>query len=163
MDVLQLAGCDEVLQQGRLLGRAMARRVLAGDRCAHVIGEFGDLRIAEASISDTELCGAERSRPEADYVLGDAADVQVLQRAGLDLVSAVLITTHSDDVNVYLTLYLRRLRPDVQVISLAVLDRNVSTLHRPAAAGRRRPGHHRGRRCGTPLPRPPPTCLIDRA
>ena len=45
----------------------------------------------------------------------------------------VVITTHDDDLNVYLTLYCRRLRPDVQVISRATLQRNVTTLHRAGA------------------------------
>jgi Trk K+ transport system NAD-binding subunit len=44
-----------------------------------------------------------------------------------------VITTHDDDTNVYLTLYCRRLRPDVQIISRATLERNVSTLHRAGA------------------------------
>jgi len=43
------------------------------------------------------------------------------------------VTTHEDDMNVYLTLYCRRLRPDVQIISRATLDRNISTLHRAGA------------------------------
>ena len=37
---------------------------------------------------------------------------------------AVVITTHDDDVNVYLTLYCRRLRGDIQIISRATLERN---------------------------------------
>ena len=45
----------------------------------------------------------------------------------------VVITTHNDDLNVYLTLYCRRLRPDVQIISRATLQRNVTTLHRAGA------------------------------
>lgn len=67
------------------------------------------------------------------YVLGDAADIEVLERAGLRESSAVLITTHDDDVNVYLTIYCRRLEPDIQIISRANLDRNVATLHRAGA------------------------------
>jgi Trk K+ transport system NAD-binding subunit len=67
------------------------------------------------------------------YVLGDAADIEVLQRAGLMEASAVLITTHDDDVNVYLTLYCRRLVPDIQVISRANSEANVATLHRAGA------------------------------
>ena len=46
---------------------------------------------------------------------------------------AVVVTTHDDDMNVYLTLYCRRLRPDIQIISRATLDRNVTTLHRAGA------------------------------
>jgi voltage-gated potassium channel len=45
----------------------------------------------------------------------------------------VIVTTHDDDVNVYLTIYCRRLRPTIQLISRARLDRNVSTLHRAGA------------------------------
>jgi Trk K+ transport system NAD-binding subunit len=44
-----------------------------------------------------------------------------------------VITTHDDDVNIYLAIYARRLRPDIQVIARANLDRNVSTLYRAGA------------------------------
>ena len=36
-------------------------------------------------------------------------------------------------MNIYLTLYCRRLRPDIQIISRATRERNVSTLHRAGA------------------------------
>jgi voltage-gated potassium channel len=228
VDILELAGCDQVLQLGDLLGRAIARRVVGGDARTHVVGEFGQLRVAEASVTGTELVGScvrdldlrgryginalgvwrqgrfertradtelegrdvlilagtdeqlaaydevhavesvtdrpvlilgggrvgraagrtldevgmrwriveqrpERIRDEEHYVLGDAAELEVLKRAGLDDAAAVLITTHEDDINVYLTLYVRRLRDDVQVIARAAHDRNVSTLHRAGA------------------------------
>jgi voltage-gated potassium channel len=228
VDILELAGCDQVLQLGDLLGRAVARRVVGGDARTHVVGEFGQLRVAEASVAGTELVGRclrdldlrgrygvnalgvwrqgrfertradtelerrdvlilagtddqlaaydgahaveavtadpvlilgggrvgraagrtldevgvpwriveqrpERIRDEEHYVLGDAAELEVLKRAGLDTAAAVLITTHEDDINVYLTLYVRKLREDVQIIARAAHDRNVSTLHRAGA------------------------------
>jgi voltage-gated potassium channel len=67
------------------------------------------------------------------YVLGSAADFATLEKAGICETPAVVITTHDDDTNVYLTLYCRKLRPDVQIISRATLERNVSTLHRAGA------------------------------
>jgi voltage-gated potassium channel len=67
------------------------------------------------------------------FILGDAADREVLQKAGLLESPAVVVTTHDDDMNVYLTLYCRRLRPDIQIISRSTLDRNVDTLHRAGA------------------------------
>jgi Trk K+ transport system NAD-binding subunit len=76
---------------------------------------------------------SERIRDPELYVLGDAAELEVLNEAGLQEASAVLITTHDDDINVYLTIYCRRLRPDIQVIARANLDRNVATLHRAGA------------------------------
>jgi voltage-gated potassium channel len=48
VDILQLAGCDQVLQLGEMLGTALAGRVLAPDGRALVIGTFGELLIAEA-------------------------------------------------------------------------------------------------------------------
>ncbi len=66
-------------------------------------------------------------------ILGDASDIDVLKKAGIDEVSSVIITTHDDDTNIYLTIYSRQLRPDIQILSRASLDRNVGILHRAGA------------------------------
>ena len=68
-----------------------------------------------------------------NIIIGDAADIQVLQKAEVDKAPAALITTHDDAMNIYLTKYLRALRPDMQILSRASVDRNVSTLHRVGA------------------------------
>jgi voltage-gated potassium channel len=75
----------------------------------------------------------ERVRDPEKYVLGNAAELAVLKEAGIMETSTVVITTHDDDTNIYLTIYCRRLRPDVQIISRATLERNVDTLHRAGA------------------------------
>ncbi|HEX8312140.1 MAG TPA: NAD-binding protein [Chthoniobacteraceae bacterium] len=75
---------------------------------------------------------AERIRGEK-YIQGSAADLATLEQAGVRNCPAIVITSHDDDLNIYLTLYCRRLRPDVQIISRAVRERNVSTLHRAGA------------------------------
>lgn len=66
---------------------------------------------------------------------GDAADFDVLEDAGLHEASGVVITSHDDDLNVYLTLYCHRLRPELQVISRATSEHNVATLYRAGADG----------------------------
>jgi len=63
-------------------------------------------------------------------VVGNAAELEVLERAGIRETPTVIITTNDDDMNVYLTIYCRRLRPDVQIITRCSLERNVPTLHR---------------------------------
>lgn len=68
-----------------------------------------------------------------NVIIGDAADRDVLTKAGIDKAHTVIITTHNDDVNIYLTLYCRRLRPEMQVISRSTLDRNISSIHRAGA------------------------------
>jgi len=70
---------------------------------------------------------------EKNYVVGDAADIRTLKKAWIEEASAALITTHDDATNIYLTKYMRSLRPDMQLLSRANLDRNVSTLHRAGA------------------------------
>lgn len=67
--------------------------------------------------------------PECTTV-GNAAELTVLQEAGVDQAPTVIVTTADDATNIYLTIYCRRLRPDVQIVSRATLERNVSTLHR---------------------------------
>jgi Trk K+ transport system NAD-binding subunit len=75
----------------------------------------------------------ERRRDGVHYVIGDAADRSVLEAAGIDDAGAILLTTHDDNVNVYLTRYCRGLRPDARIVSRSKLDRNVSTLYRAGA------------------------------
>jgi voltage-gated potassium channel len=101
---------------GGRVGRAAARSVIAHGGRAVIVEQRSE------RIRDPEL-----------YVLGDAADLDVLVNAGVREATAVLITTHDDDVNIYLALYIRRLRPDVRIVGRANLDRNVSTLYRAGA------------------------------
>lgn len=228
VDILRLAGSDDIIQLSASLGRAMAERVLGHDGAHHVIGRLGELQIAEATALHPDLIGrrlrettvrrranvsivgtwdrgvylpahpdllisedavlilagnaeqlqawdeayagpvpetspivvigggrvgraaAQRLRAgghpyriveklagrvgdEEHWVHGDAADLEVLQQAGVLEASAALITTHDDDVNIYLSIFCRQLRPDLQIISRAVLDRNAATLHRAGA------------------------------
>jgi voltage-gated potassium channel len=228
VDILQLAGCNHVLQLGEMLGQAVVRRIFGGDTMAHVVGQFKELLIAEAPMSGTDLVGKtlaesklrtevgvsvlgvwergefecshpdtpieagtvlvlagsadqlarynerfrqaqppstpvliigggrvgraasrallergldyrivellpERVRDPARSIVGDAADLEVLEAAGIRTTACVLVTTHDDDTNIYLTIYCRRLRPDVQIISRARTERNVDTLHRAGA------------------------------
>ena len=228
LDVLQLAGCSKVVQFGEMMGQALARRTMGGDAVAHVIGQFDQLFIAEATANGTPLVGKtiaeaklremagisvigvwergefetaypeteisantvlvlagseqqlanydelfciyhrteapvvivgggrvgratgaaleerdidyrivesrpERIRNKDKYVLGNAADFEILQAAGMRDAHTVIITSLDDDTNIYLTIYCRRLRPDIQIISRATLERNVQSLHRAGA------------------------------
>jgi len=67
------------------------------------------------------------------HVHGDAADLAVLEKAGIRKTRTIIITTHDDDANIYLTIYSRRLRPDAQILCRASLDRNVNGLHSAGA------------------------------
>ncbi|MCP3960538.1 MAG: potassium channel protein [bacterium] len=227
VDILGLAGSSFVLRLEEMMGQSFARRTVGGDAMSHVIGQFDDLLIAEATAHRTPMVGKtlgenrlrekvgvtvvgvwERGRfeparretmildntvlvlagseehlarydelyciynisttpvvilgggrvgratarflarremdyrivevlPELildeKYVHGSAADLEVLEQAGIREAPAVIITPHEDDLNVYLTIYCRQLRPDIQVLSRAIHERNVPTLHRAGA------------------------------
>ncbi|MEM6560202.1 MAG: NAD-binding protein [Planctomycetota bacterium] len=70
---------------------------------------------------------------EDKVVVGNATQADVLKKAGLDEAPAVLLTSHDDTLNVYLTILLRHLRPDVQLLSRTTLEQSVATLHEAGA------------------------------
>ena len=231
LDILELAGSSHVFQFTKMLGQALARRVLGVSMQANIIGSFDELLIAEAPAMRTPLQGKtlaesnlrqitgvnvvgvweqgvfrastpqtrigestvlvlagtaeqldrydemiesrdSRNRAKGPVVVlgggrvghavakalkkrqvdfnvvekkpgiaakdhhfiqGNAGDLETLVKAGIKETPSIIITTHDDDLNIYLTIYCRRLRPDVQIISRATLDRNVNTLHRAGA------------------------------
>ena len=75
----------------------------------------------------------ERALDKDKHIVGNAAELEVLKKAGIMEAPTVIITTHEDDTNVYLALYCRRLRADIQIISRVTLERNIVTLHRAGA------------------------------
>lgn len=133
--VLVLAGSQEQLQtydeafviynvsstpvvligSGRV-GQATARAL----RARHV--EYRIIEADPASVADPERT-----------IVGDAAEVAVLEQAGIMEAPAVIITTRDDNTNIYLSILLRHLRPDIEIIARCALERNVPTLHRAGA------------------------------
>lgn len=67
------------------------------------------------------------------FINGDAADRDVLRQAGLEKASAVVLTTHEDAVNIYLTVYCRRLRPNLNIVSRVTHEKNVESIFRAGA------------------------------
>lgn len=103
---------------------------------------LGGGRVGQAAAEQLHRLGLayrmveKKPRPGGDpdnIVTGNAADLEVLERAGIREAPSVFITTHDDDMNIYLTIYCRRLRPDIQIISRATLDRNIGVLHSAGA------------------------------
>jgi voltage-gated potassium channel len=227
VDILELAGCSNVLQPAEMLGRFLARRTRGSDVAARVIGQYDQLLIAETTNAGSTMVGKtlseiglrknmgiavvgaweqgqfQKAQPDTcvgtntvlvlaasaeqlekynaqysstastapvviiggghvgqgvarelealglDYriveqqpevisnpekcVLGNAAELEVLEKAGIMRASTAIITTHSDDINIYLTIYCRRLNPTIQIISRVSQDRSIPTLHRAGA------------------------------
>jgi voltage-gated potassium channel len=107
-----------VILGGGRVGRAVARNLkAAGQRC----------RVVERRSERVQ-----HLEPD-EVVVGDAADLEVLRRAGIESAPAVVVTTHDDDTNIYLTLYSRKLRPRAEILGRVEHERNISTMHRAGA------------------------------
>jgi len=75
----------------------------------------------------------DRIRNPENFILGDANDLKTLQKAGIDTAHSVIISTNQDDINIYLTIYCRHLRPDIHIVARSTIERNVNSLHRAGA------------------------------
>ncbi|MDR0477041.1 MAG: NAD-binding protein [Desulfobulbaceae bacterium] len=134
--VLVLAGSQRQLDiYDALIGKRQTSEapvlILGGGR----VGRAAAKTLRDENVS---YCVVEKNprRPGADgehYIIGSATDHDTLVQAGITKAPSVIITTHSDEMNIYLTLYCRRLRPDIQIISRATLDRNINVLHSAGA------------------------------
>lgn len=71
---------------------------------------------------------------EVDAVFaGDAADRELLDRAGIFKARSVLLTTNEDAMNIYLAVYCRRLNRDLRIVSRITHERNLEAIHRAGA------------------------------
>ena len=136
--LLVLAGSAENLKKFDALF-SIGSEKLSPDTQALILGGG---RVGNAAAEASEQHGipykiVEKNRSliknDERYILGNAADIAVLYKAGIMNARSVLITTHNDDINIYLTIYCRRLRPDIQIISRASDEKTVSKLHRAGA------------------------------
>lgn len=66
-------------------------------------------------------------------IVGDASKIEILTKAGLRDAATVIVTTHDDDFNVFLTILYRRLRSSLQIISRCTHESKSSRLHRAGA------------------------------
>ena len=105
---------------GGKVGRAAARALKRRQVPVHIVERKQDLEPKISGIPDR-------------FFLGDAADLHVLSEAGIAEAPSILLTTHDDAVNIYLTVYCRRLNPDARVFTRVTHERNVEAIQRAGA------------------------------
>jgi Trk K+ transport system NAD-binding subunit len=98
------------------------------------IGQATAAAMAERGIDFVVIEQSQRrvTMPERT-VVGNAAEPEILEKAGLARAPTVVITTNNDDTNLYLTLLCRRQRPDIEIITRCTMDRHVGALHKAGA------------------------------
>ncbi|MBW2034758.1 MAG: NAD-binding protein, partial [Deltaproteobacteria bacterium] len=127
----QLKKYDEIFCVYRIYHTANAPvLILGGGRVGRAAAETLEERQVVYKVVEKNPKLLENNK---NYVHGNAADINTLCKAGIREAPAVIITTHNDAMNIYLTIYCRRLQPDIQIISRANLDRNISKLHKAGA------------------------------
>ncbi|WP_193213272.1 potassium channel family protein [Luteolibacter marinus] len=133
--VLVLAGTDEqIARYNRTFSHQCEERghviIVGGGR----VGRIASEALQEAGMQPVIIEKlAERVREHPEAVIGDATHMDALKAAKAREAATMIITTHDDDVNISLTIFFRRLREDLQIISRCTLERNVRTLHRAGA------------------------------
>ena len=128
----QIAELDEVLViydanpnpvlivGGGKVGRSAAAALKQREIPVHMVERNPELEPQIASVPDR-------------LFLGDAADRRVLDAAGIAETPCVLLTTHDDAMNIYLTVYCRRLNPDARILTRVTHERNVEAIQRAGA------------------------------
>jgi Trk K+ transport system NAD-binding subunit len=104
--------------------------ILGGGRVGTAVAETLDEHAIDYRIIEKNK---KNIRDDPRYILGSGADIQTLNRSGIQEAPSIIITTHDDDINIYLTIYCRKLRPDIQIISRANTEGNVPKLHSAGA------------------------------
>jgi len=102
---------------GGKVGRAAARALKDREVPVHMIDRKPELRDRIGELPDR-------------LFIGDAAEREVLDEAGIDAAHTVLLTTNDDAMNIYLAVYCRRLNPNLRIVSRITHARNVQAIRR---------------------------------
>jgi len=105
---------------GGKVGRATAREIKRKGIPVYLVERNESLRERIGDIPDR-------------LFIGDAADREVLMGAGLREAPSVILTPNDDAMNIYLAVYLRRLNPELRIVSRITHERNIEAIHRAGA------------------------------
>lgn len=128
----QIAELEKLLKLEKPMSHSVL--ILGGGK----VGRAAAIALKEKGLTvymvERETNRCDSIRPYLDRLtIGDAADRDILMTGGLMESSLVLLTTNDDAVNIYLSIYCRRLNPDVRIISRVEYVRNVEAIHRAGA------------------------------
>ncbi len=105
---------------GGAVGQATAKALKRRELSVHLVEREGALSGKLTGVADR-------------VVFGEAADRDILMEAGLAEAPAVILTTNDDSTNIYLTVYCRRLNPQLHIVSRITHERNLEAIHRAGA------------------------------
>lgn len=117
---VQVAADPVLVIGGGNVGTSAARALKQRGIPVHVIEENPALEKHLAKVADRVF-------------IGDAADLTSVVDAGVRTAPSVILTTNSDAINIFLTVYCRKLNPDTIIVSRVAHARNIEAVHRAGA------------------------------
>ncbi|MBW2362416.1 MAG: NAD-binding protein [Deltaproteobacteria bacterium] len=105
---------------GGKVGRAVIRALKRRDVTVHVVEENPALADMLTGLAD-------------QVIIGDAANFDIVNRAGIEQAPSVVLTTNDDAMNIFLAVYCRRLNPDTRIVSRITRERNLEAIYRAGA------------------------------
>ena len=105
---------------GGKVGRAVTRALKKRDVAVHIVDRDSNLVPTLAQVADRVFSG-------------DAADLDVIMKAGVAQAPSVVLTTNDDSINAFLAIYCRRLNPQIRIISRITHERNLEAIYRAGA------------------------------
>jgi len=129
---------DQIEKLDVLLGGGTGKRhevlVVGGGKVGRSTAEVLKERGVRVRILDRDPSLREELEPFCDEVfIGNAADRRSLERAGIDEVGGVALTTNDDAQNIHLAVYFRRLKPQLGIVSRITRERNIDAIYRAGA------------------------------
>jgi Trk K+ transport system NAD-binding subunit len=127
----QLAALNELMPTGR---QRFPVLIIGAGKVGHAASRALRRKGVQVHAVDRSELALEPMRQDGVAVFpGDAADRHLLEHAGIQRVSSVLLTTNDDAMNIYLAVFCRRLNAALRIVSRITHERNVEAIHRAGA------------------------------
>ena len=108
--------------------------VIGGGKVGRAVSQALHERGARVTILDADPDLRDELSAFADrVVIGDAANLQTVQLAGVEAAPSVVLTTNDDATNIFLAVYVRGLSADAHIVSRITHDWNLEAIHRAGA------------------------------
>jgi len=126
---------EQVKRLNELLGQRDNREhtvlVIGGGKVGRSTARKLKMRGVHVRILDHNPALREELENYCDQVIiGKATDAQALNEAGINDISAIALTTHDDAQNIHLSVFFRRMHPQLSIVSRLTRVRNIEAIYR---------------------------------
>ena len=129
----QLAALDALVRNDELTNTHPVI-VVGGGKVGHATAQALEEKGLKVHVVERDTVVAKKLEGKVTKVLlGESADLETLNRAGVRKAPSVVLSTNDDATNIYLSIYFRKLNPAVRIIARITHERNIESIHRAGA------------------------------